>query len=227
MLKVGDIYKNNAGEEYTIIKINGIKDAKRCIIKFTDTGCERDVCRHIMQQGKVRDLLKPSVLGIGVLGEKYGNSKATKPTPLTARAYSVWKNMMARCYYENSPSYIKYGARGVLVADRWHNASNFLEDIQKLPGYNEELFLNGEIQLDKDASIIKVYSKETCRFLSVHDNSATYGHSKRCRATKEEFSKEYDTIKECAADLGIHPSSISEAINGHIDKVKGYKIEFV
>jgi len=47
--------------------------------------------------------------------------------------YSVWNNMMARCY---SPKYVKfqnYGGRGITVCERWHSIANFVEDMGERP----------------------------------------------------------------------------------------------
>jgi len=48
----------------------------------------------------------------------------------TSQLYGTWVNMMARCYNVNVPSYQDYGARGITVCDRWHDARVFIEDIE-------------------------------------------------------------------------------------------------
>lgn len=48
--------------------------------------------------------------------------------------YEAWHKMKQRCYNLNDPSYSSYGARGIIVCDRWLNSfSNFLEDIGPKP----------------------------------------------------------------------------------------------
>ena len=67
------------------------------------------------------------------------------------RVYSKWRNMLYRCYNkefhktEKGKHYI-----GCTICDRWLTLSNFVEDFPKLDGYDEEMFLNGELELDKD-----------------------------------------------------------------------------
>jgi hypothetical protein len=54
--------------------------------------------------------------------------------------FRTWVNMKNRCYYKNSGSYSRYGARGVEVCQRWLIGENgksgficFLEDMGKRP----------------------------------------------------------------------------------------------
>lgn len=42
--------------------------------------------------------------------------------------------MMARCYNPRNRSYGDYGARGITVCDRWHNAALFITDIERVIG---------------------------------------------------------------------------------------------
>ena len=63
--------------------------------------------------------------------------------------YRKWADMLRRCYNEEyhkrQPKY-----KGCTVCDRWFILSNFVEDVPKITGYDEERFLNGELELDKD-----------------------------------------------------------------------------
>lgn len=48
--------------------------------------------------------------------------------------YYTWNNMKLRCYNPNSASYKYYGARGIIVCERWlHSFTNFLDDMGKRP----------------------------------------------------------------------------------------------
>ena len=67
------------------------------------------------------------------------------------RVYQKWASMLRRCYNEEyhktkkGKTYI-----GCTVCDRWLTLSNFVEDFEKIDGYDRERFLNGELVLDKD-----------------------------------------------------------------------------
>ena len=87
--------------------------------------------------------------------------------------YSKWHNMLKRCYSENfhkkNPSY-----KGCIVCNRWLSLSNFVEDFKLIDGYDEEKFLKGELELDKDIKsngINKEYSLENCRLVNHSENT--------------------------------------------------------
>lgn len=56
------------------------------------------------------------------------------------RLYNIWNMMMQRCYNVNNNAYKHYGARGIKVCDRWHNVSNFIDDM--FPGYQDGLTID-------------------------------------------------------------------------------------
>lgn len=48
--------------------------------------------------------------------------------------YSTYRHMKARCYNENNKKYKDYGARGIVVCDRWlESYANFINDVGKRP----------------------------------------------------------------------------------------------
>ncbi|MFN8994014.1 MAG: hypothetical protein ACK5X3_10200 [Pseudomonadota bacterium] len=50
-------------------------------------------------------------------------------TPL----YRVWYSMMYRCYCPDAQQFPRYGARGIKVADRWHDFETFVSEIGPRP----------------------------------------------------------------------------------------------
>ncbi len=79
--------------------------------------------------------------------------------------YSVWSNMIQRCYNPNIPKFRYYGGRGVSVCDEWFSFLVFFE-------WAEPLWKKG-LKLDKD--IIKigntVYCPEFCHFVTSKENN--------------------------------------------------------
>ena len=68
--------------------------------------------------------------------------------PWHERAYMVWKDMLKRCY---SPTDNRMCYKDCTVCDRWFKLSFFIEDIQKLDGF--EFWKNNpdtRIALDKE-----------------------------------------------------------------------------
>lgn len=52
--------------------------------------------------------------------------------------YGTWKTMRQRCYNPNNQKYHRYGARGIVVCERWNEPNgqgflNFLEDMGPRP----------------------------------------------------------------------------------------------
>ena len=65
------------------------------------------------------------------------------------KVYRKWHDILIRCYsdkyHERHITYI-----GCTVCQKWLKLSDFVNDFKMIRGYNEELFLNGELELDKD-----------------------------------------------------------------------------
>lgn len=65
------------------------------------------------------------------------------------RTYRIYLHMKQRCYNKNKNGYKDYGARGIIVCDRWlgeNGFENFLEDMGECPGKNhsiERIDVNG------------------------------------------------------------------------------------
>lgn len=47
--------------------------------------------------------------------------------------YSVWHNMLRRCYEPNAISYPNYGGKGITVCEEWHKFENFYKDMGDRP----------------------------------------------------------------------------------------------
>jgi hypothetical protein len=77
-----------------------------------------------------------------------------------SKLYQVWFSMLKRCYNPNSKSYKNYGGRGVKVCWRWHQFSNWLQDVGRPP------FLGASLERK--------------------NNSKGYAPSNVCWASKEE-----------------------------------------
>lgn len=81
---------------------------------------------------------------------KYKNSVLNK------RMYRIWGNMKTRCYCQVSPSYKRYGARGIRVCENWLSSfDNFYEDMKD--GYADNLSLD---RIDVNGN----YCKENCKW---------------------------------------------------------------
>lgn len=161
---VGSVWKSNNCGEFEVVNY---QSAISVAVRFSATGFETVSTAGNIRRGEVKDKLSRSVYGIGIIGAgDYLVSKNGKQV----REYKVWKGMIERCYEKSSRAYPYYGMKGVSVCDEWHNFQNFAK------WYCDNHPKDGiSYQLDKDLKAIgnKVYSPETCMFVSPKVNTFT------------------------------------------------------
>ena len=157
-LITGAIYSTKFNGLLTIIKDNGWDKVS---IKFIDTDNFKIVSRSNILNGTLKDYNRPSVFGIGYIGE--GVHKTTinrKKNPF----YSVWTGLMRRCFDINFKNKRKT-YQNCTVDKTWHNFQNFAK--WALNQKYEEFW-----ELDKDILIKgnKHYSPDTCCFVPMKIN---------------------------------------------------------
>lgn len=117
--------------------------------------------------------------------------------------YSVWENMLSRCYNKKVKQYKNYGGRGVVMCEEWRT--------------NPDVFINWglengwERRLELDKDILGnglVYSPQTCCFVTPKINSRNKNNN-----VFIEFCGERKTLVEWAESLNIHPSGMIYRIN--------------
>ena len=91
----------------------------------------------------------------------------TRKSKWNNKVYNLWVGKLRVVYdekfHEKEPTYINSS-----ICLEWHWLSKFVEDIKKIDGYDEEKFLNGELELDKDIKSNggnKEYCLENCKFI--------------------------------------------------------------
>ena len=112
--------------------------------------------------------------------------------------YGTWKGMMDRCYKAGATGYGNYGARGIFVCEKWHDANGFIEDMWA--SYSPELLLD---RIDNDGP----YTKENCRW------STTLQQARNKRTNK---NMTLGGITKCLSDwaieLGLPKSTIQNRL---------------
>lgn len=172
---IGEIYDSGKYGKYRVVReLIAIGYNQRMFeVEFLNTGGRRDVALKSLGQPLV-DHMVPNVAGVGYFGNFFMN---VRDDILTKSLYDTWCQMMHRCYNINAKDYKYWGGSGVTVDPRWHNFTNFYHDAKLLPGFTNKYFHPHDYQLDKDYLQFgvpknqKVYSKDTCIWISKEDNS--------------------------------------------------------
>ena len=160
MAEVGSLVKTN---NFGYILITRYVSSREVYSKFIDTGYEVKTTMQQLLKGNINDRLKPTVFGVGVIGEcltvdSCGNR---------LKEYQVWKGMLERCYSHKfqakKPTY-----KGCTVSDSFKYYPYFKEWCEKQVGFNQEGW-----HLDKDiiSKGNKIYSEDTCCFVPQEINS--------------------------------------------------------
>ena len=234
--RIGERFKNKedlGGYEVVIVEYNNNKDLW---VEFQDEYKARihtnmNACR----KGEIKNPYHPSVCVVGKLGlMKDGSKPKTTDNGNLTREYALWSHMLRRCYsdklHEEHPTY-----KECTVCDRWLIFSNFLEDLPLIEGY--EMWLNNpneRIALDKDSKVDgnKVYSLETCKFISGSDNSKErierYSTRKKVMAISLTENKViiFQSMHQ-AEKLGFKNGAICLCCQGKNKQHKGYKWKYI
>ena len=76
------------------------------------------------------------------------------------KLYGVWRAIHDRCYNKNQDAYKWYGARGIIVCERWNSFDAFLEDMG-VPPSGVEID-----RIDNDGN----YEPGNCRWVTHKEN---------------------------------------------------------
>jgi hypothetical protein len=213
MVKIGETYKNNCGEEFIVLELVKGSPTYDYKIRFIETGNEKIVNRSNINHGSIRDEYSKNIYGIACKG------CITCKTELQKKAFKRWYAMIERCYNPNSIGYKAYGLKGVEVCKDWLCFENFWNDLTHIDGYDEEKYIKGEIELDKDVKIKdnKVYSKQTCKFIPKTTNRKVKPLQQRtiC-ANKDGKTYEFENITEFCEKFNLRQGTVRKALNdGH------------
>ena len=211
---VGTVHRsNNFGD----LKIVEYHSSTRVTVEFINTGFTIDRPAGAVRRGIVKDLYAPAVAGVGYLG-------VGKYTPSThTRAYSVWSNMIRRCYCSKQqaiqPRYV-----GCTVSREWHCFQDFTNWFcaNYIEGY----------QLDKDIiGTGKEYSPSNCIFVSQEDNvkhsNGTLGTIWVLADITTGEDIHVTSQNKFAKENGLHASSVNRLCCGKSKKSGGYVLKEV
>ena len=158
IISVGDTGTNRYGVQYKAIEIH---EKSKVLIEFQDDWKFRtEVSPQRFYSGSILNPYSNKLYGVGYRGA--GEHKTVTVGNAQNPVYTVWHNMLRRCYYkpyqEKHTSYI-----GCSVAEEWFCFQTFAD------WWDENCYtVEGErMELDKDLLIKnnKIYSPERCCLL--------------------------------------------------------------
>lgn len=142
--------------------------------------------------------------------------------------FSRWHGMRNRCYNKNAPDYQRYGALGVTICDEWLNDFKAFYNWSMANGFQESLTIDKDILCDRLGINPKIYSPNTCQWISREENLAYY----RLTATgtmvaqytiQGKYVASYEKIIDATKATGIEAPNISRAAAGKRSSAGGYQ----
>lgn len=226
---IGKIFKNNIGLEFKIISKDCNKSNSKHIyynIEFIKSGYKDSIRSDSIKKGLVKDKLNKTLYSVGIIG--YANTKENY------HEYKIWSNMISRCYNIKDKCYKWYGEKGITVSERWHRFDYFLNDIPLIQGYDEELFKNKELKLDKDILFEnsdnknKIYSLETCMWITDKENqrqrTLEYNIKYKKYAIFPDGHEELIlNVTDFCKNNNLHRQNVNLCLNGKQKSTKGFK----
>lgn len=204
-------YKSNNCGEFKIINHT---NANNIEIEFLSTGYRKITRHRTAMKGEVKDKYHPCVNGVGFIGD--GSHKVSVNCVQT-KAYEVWSGMISRCYskktQERQPSYI-----GCTVCREWHNFQNFAE-------WFDGNYIDG-MCLDKDIRVKgnKVYSPDTCKFVTKSENTIAATARSFCLASPDGLVVNVFNMAKFCRDNNLTSRAMSKVISGEQKHHKGWSI---
>jgi len=160
-----------------------------------------------------------------VAGVGYGTERRNEGD-FTRHLYSVWNEMLHRCYDPSRKHFAEYGGRGIFVDERWHDFNNFLADATRLPNGLLKLEYRDEYELDKDYYATNKYGPDTCLWLTRKEQTI---NTRRGRAVRVQspYGDEFVTmdIAGLCQDYSLDESSVYKCVREEKDQHKGWRFK--
>ena len=141
-----------------------------------------------------------------------------KETAARARKHlSRYVQILLRCYEDSCAAYKNYGGKGITMCNEWlHSPDAFIEWCEN-NGYEEGLVLDKDILSDKLGISPRIYSPETCQFITQEENmqyvlDTTIYNPVACYDNKGNLVKSFKSVTQAEKTLGIN--NVGRAVSG-------------
>ena len=158
------------GNKYgKLLVLNRVENDKNGYIKFKclcECGNETIVYKSNLINGHTKSC--------GCNRSKNAKKLFTKHGMSNTIIHKIWIEMNHRCYLKSDTNYKKYGARGIIVCDKWKNDFMAFYDWAMLHGYNDNLTLD---RIDNDGN----YEPNNCRWATYSQQNKNRRSFKKCK----------------------------------------------
>lgn len=122
-------FKDLRGQKFNRLTAIGIagRNKHRYIIWtcLCDCGKLKEVTSTKLRRGDIKSC--------GCLQKERSKEVQVTHGKSSSRIYSIWCNMLTRCFNSNHDAYSDYGGRGIKVCERWRRFENFFIDMGEPP----------------------------------------------------------------------------------------------
>lgn len=108
-----------------------------------------------------------------------------------SRLYRIWTGIKTRCFDAATPTYRRYGARGISMCDEWVSQYQAFKDWSMSHGYNDSLTID---RIDNNGN----YCPENCRWVTAKVQANNRSSTKRYDYNGSQY-----TISELSDMTGV------------------------
>lgn len=211
-MMVGTVHSTRSFGDVVITSYNSTLEIN---VKFLDTGYETTATSGQIRKGSIKDKFKPSVYGVGIIGD---GPYLIRVNGILTDTYVAWRGMLERAYcdklHAKHPTY-----KECEVCEEWQYYQTFAA------WYEENYPKDGEnYALDKDIKVEgnKLYSPDTCLFVTSAENAikANAMHFKIVSPDNEVI--EVYNLNDFSRKNGLSPSAVSRVVSGKRPQHKGW-----
>ena len=146
----------------------------------------------------MRQVVRGAVLSCGCYRIQRARDCNTKHGMRKTKEYGVWKAMHARCENRNTRAADNYINRGIRVCKRWKSFETFYADMGPRPSSKHSID-----RIDNN----KGYSKENCRWATIHEQANNKRTTRRIS-----HNSEVKSVSEWDRSLGYPAGTINRRL---------------
>lgn len=197
------------------VVITAYKSTLEINVKFLDTGYETVATSGQIRNGSVKDKFKPSVCGVGIIGD---GPYLIRVNGILTDTYVAWRGMLKRAYCDRL--HAKHQTyKECEVCDEWQHYQAFAAWYEEnYPKDGKKYALDKDIKVDGN----KLYSPETCLFVTSAENAIKANAISFKVISPEGDIVDVYNLSDFCRSRNLTPSALSSVINGKRPKHKGW-----